>query len=994
MPLAKLAPGTTLLLGLALLGCGDDASGGSGVVPSPDGGSVDVAPPDLGSPDLGLPDLGPRDAGPPPDLGVAHNAGSCAPCTGGCPGTSLCLTAQTGEAFCADRCDSDLEGCVSGFTCLNIAGAGQPAAFFCVPPNATCRDGVGYGTPCFEDTSACLSTLDHCEGDAFAAGYCTSSGCAGDQDCPPGYICGTGDDGNAACLSTRLTAAETCGRIDGQTGCATDHECAWTNGERCVRSTSALPGICASDCSAASCAAGTTCRSTPQGQRCLPDNCACHASPVPEGTRDLLAEALAAQDLTRCDTVATLADFAPNPPDLLYDPYRLEFFERVAREPLRAPGYGRALVAELDAHAAASVSAPARAARLVESLSARLDQPVERTNPVPLDDAEPLVRALERLIQAGGGVADTASIRADADDLSMSLRRALARAVEGLTRGAAARDAAVPAGARLDLFALGPAFVLNTTAGSTLDPTSPVVRDLLNEGIDYPRLFGGAVDLLTALAESGLPEQRTTGTGTVAQPATLLFSQPTPFGRIVVGGGGPDLYVPTRPGLEGDIALLVDLGGDDVYRVAAGGNRSVNNSVSVLVDLAGDDFYGYEELGSFLDGDRLPSDASGRYRSFRPPSEDFGPISLSDAARQGGGRVGTALVWDLGSGQDHYRSLRMSQGSGLYGTGVLIDEGGDDLYEMEALGQGAGAFGIGLLLDLGGHDVRRAYHEVQGFGYARGAGLAYDVSGDDQWLLNVGDPDFGGDPLYFSAQRAGRSNSSLGQGFGFGRRADFTDRQFFSGGLGLLVDASGSDRYEASIFAQGGGFWFGTGILADHEGDDGYDALWYAMGTGAHYALGLLLEGGGQDAYGGAFPRINVTMAGAHDYTTAFLIDDAGDDIYFGSRISLGAGNVNGLGFFIDNGGMDQYALTRAYGLGGAGNLENDAPGSARRKVKNLGVFIDAGGLDSYTLDGMPFMGRGDDMMWIDSQNDDPGVAASELGTGIDGEGESSLRAR
>ncbi|MEL6189077.1 MAG: hypothetical protein AAFU79_31025, partial [Myxococcota bacterium] len=164
--------------------------------------------------------------------------------------------------------------------------------------------------------------------------------------------------------------------------------------------------------------------------------------------------------------------------------------------------------------------------------------------------------------------------------------------------------------------------------------------------------------------------------------------------------------------------------------------------------------------------------------------------------------------------------------------------------------------------------------------------------------------------------------------------------------------------------------------------------------TGAHYALGLLLEGGGQDAYGGAFPRINVTMAGAHDYTTAFLIDDAGDDIYFGSRISLGAGNVNGLGFFIDNGGMDQYALTRAYGLGGAGNLENDAPGSARRKVKNLGVFIDAGGLDSYTLDGMPFMGRGDDMMWIDSQNDDPGVAASELGTGIDGEGESSLRAR
>jgi hypothetical protein len=294
-------------------------------------------------------------------------------------------------------------------------------------------------------------------------------------------------------------------------------------------------------------------------------------------------------------------------------------------------------------------------------------------------------------------------------------------------------------------------------------------------------------------------------------------------------------------------------------------------------------------------------------------------------------------------------------------------------------------------LDLGGDDVRDSYTMSQGFAFAKAAGLIYDVSGDDQYLMDPGDPAVGGDPLYFNAQRAGRSNLSLGQGYAFVRRADFTDRAVMSGGVGILIDAAGSDRYEGSIFAQGGGFWFGTGILADRDGDDTYDSLWYGMAAGAHYSLGFLLEGGGNDVYGGVFPRVNVTIAGGHDYTAVFLIDEAGDDMYLGSRITIGSGNANGMGFLVDNDGTDLYDAPSLYSIGSAGLLEGDEPGSAKRKVYSLGVFIDAAGTDTYTMMMMPRMGVGNDTIWRGTNNDDPLVQEVELGTGVDGAGESTL---
>jgi hypothetical protein len=186
-------------------------------------------------------------------------------------------------------------------------------------------------------------------------------------------------------------------------------------------------------------------------------------------------------------------------------------------------------------------------------------------------------------------------------------------------------------------------------------------------------------------------------------------------------------------------------------------------------------------------------------------------------------------------------------------------------------------------------------------------------------------------------------------------------------------------------------------VLADRRGDDRYDGLWYVGGAGAHYALGFLLEGGGDDRYGAELAGLNVTYGGGHDFSFAALVDDAGNDLYQGSRITLGSGNANGRGLFVDNGGDDRYATASGYGNGAAGLLDVELarPGSPRRGVDTLGVFIDVGGRDGYAVAGMTPTDARDDATWRRSMTTaDPPVQAVERGVGLDvATGRSGVRA-
>ncbi|MFW5921029.1 MAG: hypothetical protein ACOCUS_04260, partial [Polyangiales bacterium] len=286
------------------------------------------------------------------------------------------------------------------------------------------------------------------------------------------------------------------------------------------------------------------------------------------------------------------------------------------------------------------------------------------------------------------------------------------------------------------------------------------------------------------------------------------------------------------------------------------------------------------------------------------------------------------------------------------------------------------AFGIGLLLDRGGTDRYLAYHQAQGFAYARAVGALWDADGNDEYMLHPSDV------LYPSAQDPDGSNGSLGQGAGFGRRADATpDRTFMSGGLGVLGDSAGDDRYTAAIFAQGTGFWYGTGLLIDRAGDDHYDGQWYVQGGAAHFAIAVLLDEGGADVHNADARLQNVTLGGGHDFSTAWLVDrGTGADEYHSPNLSIGAGNAAGAGFFADAGGDDVYESESDFSFGNASIA--DTSDDFRRMVGTVGVFMDANGTDTYTRPTADPVAN--DASWTQTVNDGE---HGEDGAGIDASG-------
>lgn len=515
-----------------------------------------------------------------------------------------------------------------------------------------------------------------------------------------------------------------------------------------------------------------------------------------------------------------------------------------------------------------------------------------------------------------------------------------------------ARDAAlrgVDPEVRPWLFAAGPGLLGLPWTGVPPALAPRVLSAVAGDTFDYRTLYAAAARLARTVELADL--------GRFGGLATGPFDQATPWGRIIVRGPGDDVYDPAiEPALDGDLLLVVDTGGNDRYLVPVGATRSPANPVSLALDLAGDDTYAYVEVPDPRDGgapSRLVSDTAGRTPSGRTRSE---------VGRQGAGRLGVALLYDLGGGRDEYRSLRASQGYGQLGVGVLYDDGGDDRYRAEALAQGSGLFGIGLLLDRSGNDRYRSYTFSQGFGAPRGLGALVDGAGDDRYEVDVGDPALGGDPLYPAPQTPGRGNASLSQGAGLGLRPRTADDPGgASGGLGILRDAgTGRDVYLASVFAQGTGYWFGVGLLQDGGGGDVYDGLWYVQGAAAHAALAYFADEGGDDRYNQRVVPIASVLGVGHDLSVGIHLDLGGDDVYRSAGLTLGAGSDQGLGIFVNVGGDDVYDGPAAIGFGSTGGSAFDG---ARGSEPTYGVFIDVGGTDAYRSPGRP-PGAGNDRTW------------------------------
>lgn len=332
---------------------------------------------------------------------------------------------------------------------------------------------------------------------------------------------------------------------------------------------------------------------------------------------------------------------------------------------------------------------------------------------------------------------------------------------------------------------------------------------------------------------------------------SILYEEMTSAGKVIVGGAGPNVYTE-------DAALILDLGGDDVYLNNAGGTRPGMN-VSIVVDWAGNDIY----------------------------------LSNSNFS-QGAGLLGGGFLIDL-AGKDTFSSLDGSQGAGFFGIGVLYHGAGNSSFNARSFSQGVGQMGLGFLWKGAGDDIYDCREYCQALGLFRGAGVLIDRAGNDNYRLGGLESDFR-DPE--------KATVSMGQGFGMGIRPD-KDREGISGGIGLLIDQKGNDTYIADYFAQGASYYYGVGILNDMAGNDRYISGRYAQGAGIHSSAGILLDLEGDDFYYASF---GVAQGMGHDYGVGYLEDSQGNDRYLGGTLIQGAATRGGLGLLIDVRGKDSYS--------------------------------------------------------------------------------------
>ncbi len=887
----------------------------------------------------------------PADAFVAPESTLCRPCrrSADCGGGVLCLPLGTRELACGHPCESDLDcaGLAIESTCVEVF-AGMPLQ--CQPIAGTCRV-VEPGAACTTDAQ-CGGTFDRCVVTDGLSPRCTTS-CRSDADCPLGMRRCAEVEGESVCVVDRTDPTARCEALlaaDRAVACEADRSC--PSGTTC-HGTGAL-ALCLG---APPCGTDTIEREVGGERVCVPHantadpwndvwaDCEC----VLEDEGSLLDEASALAGRSRCELRFRSEHLDLYAPELSHDRFRLSFTDRVHQGWLAVPPFATRVEESLDAGDTAD--------RLL--FLARVADVTPHTPSVTSRDLD---EALVGLAAAAGATFDPSSMRAAIDAIDPRVRAALVPILDATTSALVGREAAV-AGLSDVQRATGfaePSGLFLANIDEVRPPTAPSVQGVLVGDVDVGAFAGGAIEITRAIDRAALA-------ALAGASGSLVID--TPKGRIAIGGPGVDRY----EGAEWQrVLFLFELGGDDIYRVPVGATTASDHGVSVVIDLGGDDDYGYEPVPVPLDTAddgtvRPPSDGAGRVA----PASGQGPASRSQIARQGAGRLGVGMLFDLGAGRDRYASLRMSQGYGALGVGVLVDAGGTDTYVGEAAVQGAASFGIGLLEDLGDGDDRfEAYANSQGFGYSRGVGVLYGERGDDDYVAHPHDV------LYWSPQIPGSSNSSFCQGVGFGRRADFGDGVFMSGGLGVLRDRAGHDTYTAAVFAQASGYWFGTGLLLDGAGDDHYDAEWYAQAADAHYAITALIDREGNDVYDESASRYSGVLGSGHDFSSAWFLDLDGDDQYRFVGRSGGTGNAGGVGFFVDASGLDRYT---ADGVFTHGNASIETPGDPlRRMTGTVGFFVERGGVDVYARE--PIAPIANDASWTQELHPDE----NEHGAGVD----------
>lgn len=459
---------------------------------------------------------------------------------------------------------------------------------------------------------------------------------------------------------------------------------------------------------------------------------------------------------------------------------------------------------------------------------------------------------------------------------------------------------------------------VSTLSNQTIPQVKANLRfaELLTEQVDYADLIAAAQVLARLANERWLHQLATAFPQALPSAQTppgvtgdVVLVEKTSYGLIVVGGTGPNTYE-----LDERFGLVIDLGGNDLYRGTIAASAGDQQGNAVVIDLSGDDTY------------------------------NGAPLGLAT------GRLGVGLLIDH-AGDDVYQLDQGSGGAGFGGLGILFDAKGNDVYMGKRLTQGVAIGGLGLLLDMAGNDRYTSHGYAIGFGGPLGVGAVIDVLGDDHYqcgdkypsAYNAQDAPNGkpGDPMF--------QYDCFGLGTGAGSRLlnkrPEWQAQNLAGGWGILIDVEGRDTYDSANFSQGQGYFFGVGMKLDLDGNDHHQAARYGQGASAHYGTALFIDRQGDDRYESTGPFYNGGVAWDHGISLTIDSGKGRDTYAFDRSTGLGRADYSGWAVFIDEGGADSYHTQSGFG----DNSE-----------QSLSGFFDLNGKDSYSLppDYVPVAGQ------------------------------------
>ena len=285
----------------------------------------------------------------------------------------------------------------------------------------------------------------------------------------------------------------------------------------------------------------------------------------------------------------------------------------------------------------------------------------------------------------------------------------------------------------------------------------------------------------------------------------------TPAGAIVIGGKEANSYDLDS---MGDVALVIDLGGENTYH---DGTVSIERPLLVNVNLGGRNVY----------------------RSAKP-------------AVQGGAILGVSMIVNT-EGGNRYDANDLAQASAIGGVGIIVEFGGDNSYRGVRRVQAQAVGGLGIIIGHGGGNNYHAAMWGQGLGGPLGFGILDDIQGHDHYYL-------GG--MYTNSYKPETPGyEGFGQGVGGGIR------QVADGGIGMLLNGGGHNVYEFDYLSHGGGYWCGLGFAGDfggysqrliarkdYYGGNRTESLFqrFGCGWGCHYSQGFCFDDKGHSTFEGS----------------------------------------------------------------------------------------------------------------------------------------------